>query len=81
MMSREDLKKQKRAEEKAQRKAARKKKREERKTERKLAKEGKTNKQRLNEMERYRLVERRLTLAIIAVSLLLIIVLISVFYI
>lgn len=49
--------------------------------ERKLAKEGKTKKSRLNERERYRKVEHRLNLAIIAVSLALIIVLLFTFFI
>lgn len=49
--------------------------------ERELAKKGKTKKSRLNEMERYRKVEHRLNLAIIAVTLALIIVLLFTFFI
>lgn len=49
--------------------------------ERELAKKGKTKKSRLNEMERYRKVEHRLNLAIIAVTLALVIVLLFTFFI
>lgn len=49
--------------------------------ERALAKKGKTKKSRLDEMQRYRKVEHRLNLAIIAVSLALIIVLLFTFFI
>lgn len=49
--------------------------------ERSLAKEGKTKKSRLDEMERYRKVEHRLNLAIIAVGLALAIVLLFTFFI
>lgn len=48
---------------------------------RELAKQGKTKKSRLDEMERYRKVEHRLNLAIIAVTLALIIVLLFTFFI
>lgn len=49
--------------------------------ERKLAKQGKTKKSRLSERDRYRKVEHRLNLAIIAVSLALVIVLLFTFFI
>lgn len=49
--------------------------------ERKLAKQGKTKKSRLSERDRYRRVEHRLNLAIIAVSLALVIVLLFTFFI
>lgn len=51
------------------------------KEERALAREGKTKKSRFSEMERYRLIEHRLNLAIIAVTLALIIVLLFTFFI
>ena len=49
--------------------------------ERCLAKKGQTNKSRYEEKERYRAVEKRLTLAIIAVFIALVIVLLFTFYI
>ena len=49
--------------------------------ERRLAKKGQTNKSRYEEKERYRAVEKRLTLAIIAVFIALVIVLLFTFYI
>lgn len=49
--------------------------------ERRLAKRGQTNKSRYEEKERYRAVEKRLTLAIIAVFIALVIVLLFTFYI
>lgn len=49
--------------------------------ERSLAKKGQTNKSRYEEKERYRAVEKRLTLAIIAVFIALVIVLLFTFYI
>ena len=49
--------------------------------ERRLAKKGQTNKSRYEEKERYRAVEKRLTLAIIAVFIELVIVLLFTFYI
>ncbi|MGX7358985.1 hypothetical protein B8A42_05640 [Dolosigranulum pigrum] len=49
--------------------------------ERRLAKKGQTNKSRYEEKERYRAVEKRLTLAITAVFIALVIVLLFTFYI
>lgn len=49
--------------------------------ERRLAKKGQTNKSRYEEKERYRAVEKRLTLAVIAVFIALVIVLLFTFYI
>ena len=49
--------------------------------ERRLAKKGQTNKSRYEEKERYRAVEKRLTLAIIAVFIAVVIVLLFTFYI
>ena len=49
--------------------------------ERRLAKKGQTNKSRYEEKERYRAVEKRLTLAITAVFTALVIVLLFTFYI
>lgn len=71
----------KREEEKLKEKEHKQKIRDEKKTERKLNKMGKTTKQRSKEMDKYRTVEKRLTLAIIIVSLLLLIVLSYVFFI
>lgn len=71
----------KKEEDKRKEKEERKKLSDKRKTERKLNKVGKTTKKRSAEMDRYRIVEKRLTLAIIIVSLLLLIVLSYVFFI
>lgn len=80
MQSRKELKKQKQIESKEKNRLQKQLKKENRKKERQLSKEGRTSKKRINEMERYRRVEKRLTQAIIIVTLLLAIVLIYTIY-
>lgn len=80
MPSRSEIKKQQAEEQKALKKEKKREKKSERRNERTLAKQGKTSKKRLDEMGRYRQVEKRLNLAIIIVLLLLIIVLAFVFF-
>ncbi|WP_368644949.1 hypothetical protein AB4027_08045 [Alkalibacterium putridalgicola] len=81
MSSRIQKKEEEKIKKKERKKISRKKRKEKKNKERKLNKTGRTAKKRSKEMDRYRLVEKRLNLAIIIVALLLLIVLSYVFFI